>query len=599
MASRRLPFFAADLALVFPPFERPVVSMDNLGIGYLAAAARAAGFRCALLNAGLHGLSTGDVIGILRRSRFRVLGISTIHWTLPAAAEITAAVRLSHPKAHIIMGGLEAALDADRLLREHPSLDSIGLGEGEKTIVSLLQALTSGRDWRIIPGLAYREGADVRRTAPPDLIASLDELPFPARDDIAAVLEAGGPVGISTGRGCPGRCTFCSVRAFYGLSRGTPWRWRSPRSVVAEMREIVDRYGARLFAFTDETAAGTGKRGAAHLAELANLILDSGMKPDLFMAVRADQVEEKLFRRLRAAGLRKVEVGIESMAPSQLRRYRKDTRTEDNRRALAILKKLGLGVEILMIPFDPGVTAGELRTNLRFYRKWFAEAHGYDSAPLNMGNYACPYPGTETRALYEEHGWIGPGGRVSFRAADSRMQAVGRATLRFAGAAEYHFPRSYMNLGNLWANGAGLSEAVRTGIGETCAESGRLVTDFAEWALRVASGPPLSIQDVGPLIGELSRFLARLDALRESTAGLRAAQKRRRPALTPETQGFARNLHLLGRRRKSKILAEELRPLDPYPIVTGILNDLISSLPPRDALPFSRGRDSCRLDRRS
>jgi radical SAM superfamily enzyme YgiQ (UPF0313 family) len=578
MSARRTPpAFEADLALVFPPFERPLVSMDNVGLGYLAAAARAAGFRCAIINAGLHGLTSGDVTNILGRSRFRVLGISTIHWNMPATLEIAAAARRSHPGCHIILGGLEAAMEADRLLLGHPFLDSIGLGEGERTIAALLAALAAGREWRDIPGLAYREGGLPRRTVRPGLIDPLDELPFPARDDIAAVLEAGGPVGISTGRGCPGRCTFCSVKAFYGLSQGPAWRGRSPRSVVAEMREIMDRHRARLFSFIDETAAGSGRLGAERLAELAELIREFGKKPELFMAVRPDQVEERLFRDLRAAGLRKVEIGIESMAPAQLRRYRKGTRVEDNRRALAVLKKLGLAVEILMIPFDPGVTPGELKTNLRFYRRWFADAHGYDSAPLNMGNHACPYPGTAMRAVYEKRGWIGPDGEARFRAADPRMQAVGRALMRFCGALESGFPRSYMGFGNLWINGAGLPESVSAGIGEACAESGRLVADFAAWALRAASGPqPVPLRIINGWIGDLRGFLARLDSVRAGTVGLRSAHGNRRPSLPTGMDRFARSLHLMGRRKRRAILGNELRPLDPYPIITGLLNDLIA-----------------------
>jgi anaerobic magnesium-protoporphyrin IX monomethyl ester cyclase len=434
-----------DLVLVFPPYESPLVSMENVGIGSIAASARAAGFRCALINAGLYGLSADDIVEILRRSRFRALGISTIHWNMPAALEIARAARSSHPDCHIIMGGLEAALDADRILLAHACLDSIGLGEGERTMVSLLQALAAAADWRKIPGLAYLDGGAIRRSRPAGLIASLDDLPFPARDDIAAVIEAGGPVAISTSRGCPGRCAFCSVRAFYGLSDGPVWRSRSPRSVVAELREIMDRHGTRLFAFIDETAAGSGVRGSARLAELAALIRESGLKLEFFMAVRADQVEEPLFRELKSAGLRKVELGIESMAQAQLDRYVKGTRVEDNRKALKILEKLGLAVEILMIPFDPGVTPDELRTNLRFYREWFKTGCGYDSAPLSMGNFMCPYPGTGARALYKRNGWIEEGGRVGFHAADGRMQKTGRALMRFISSAEHAFPRSYIS----------------------------------------------------------------------------------------------------------------------------------------------------------
>lgn len=303
----RAPFFKGidvDLMLVFPPFQRLVVSMENIGIAYIAAAARSAGFSAAMINAGLHGLDAGDVSALLERSRFRVLGISTLHWTLPAAVAIARAARASHPDAHIIFGGIEAALGAERILQACPFVDSVGLGEGERTVVALLAKLAAGADWRAVAGLAFREGDGdgVRYSPPARLIEPLDDLPFPARDDMAAVRDGGGAASMSSSRGCPGRCTFCSVRAFYGRSEGPAWRGRSPRSVVAEMQELHERCGTRLFAFIDETVVGPGKQGAARLQELAACIREAGLACDFFMTVRADQVERSLFKALRAAG---------------------------------------------------------------------------------------------------------------------------------------------------------------------------------------------------------------------------------------------------------------------------------------------------------
>jgi anaerobic magnesium-protoporphyrin IX monomethyl ester cyclase len=569
-----------DLLLVFPPFERRVVSMENIGIEYIAASARAAGHRCALVNAGLYGLSTGDVVEIVRRSRFRVLGISTIHWTMPAALEIAGAAKRHHPGGHIVFGGLEAALDAERILREHPFVDSVGLGEGERTTAALLEALSGGEDWREIAGLAWRDGPSVRRSRTPRLIDPLDDLPFPARDDITAVLDAGGPVSMSSSRGCPGRCSFCSVRAFYGLSEGPPWRGRSPRSVVAEMREIAERTGARLFSFIDETVVGPGERGSARLAEFAALIGGSGLKAEFFMTVRADQVEEKLFRELRAAGLRKVEIGIESMAATQLGRFGKSTRVEDNRRALAILEGLGIAAELFLVPFDPGVTPDELETNLRFYRERFEAGRGYDVTPLSLSNYLYPYPGTGTRAVYEKNGWLDGNGPAAFRAADGRMQKVGDALVRFVGASESAFPMSFLGLGNLWVNSAGLPAPVFCRIGGMCADIGNLFVDFAEWALDVTARPqPIPIGEIGGLVADLRRFLARLEPLRGELRAIAAAHGNGGGTRRGSGSAFAGELFFLGRHRKRRSFQEAAGAPDEYGTITGILDALTREVP--------------------
>jgi hypothetical protein len=342
------------------------------------------------------------------------------------------------------------------------------------------------------------------------------------------------------------------------------------------MQEIQQRFGARLFSFIDETVVGPGDKGSARLAELASRIGESGMKADFFMTMRADQVEEKLFRELKAAGLRKVEIGVESMAPTQLKRLGKSTLTADNRRALEILEKLGIAAELFMVPFDPGVTPDELETNLRFYREQFATGRGYDVTPLSLGNYLCPYPGTGTKAVYEENGWLNGSGPVTFRAADRRMQKVGEALIRFVGAIEPTFPMSYLGLGNLWINSAGLPASVYGRIGRMCADIGTPIVEFAEWALAVtARSQPIPIGQIEGLIGDLRRFLARIAPLRQELRAIAAAHGNGKPAAGEIESPFARDLLLLGRRRKRRIHEESRgRVPDEHEIITGILDAL-------------------------
>ena len=384
---------------------------------------------------------------------------------------------------------------------------------------------------------------------------------------------------MSSSRGCPGRCAFCSVRAFYGLSEGRLWRGRSPLSVVTEMQELRERYGARLFSFIDETVVGPGKQGLERLRELAALIRSSGVTCEFFMTVRAEQVEKALFLELKSAGLRKVEIGIESMAPSQLRRYGKTACLEDNRRALGILEELGIAVELFMVPFDPGITQAEMETNLRFYRERFERRGGYDVSPLSMGNYLYPYPGTGTKTLYEQNGWLDGNNPAPFRARDRRMQKVGEVLIRLVGAVEPGFPMSYLGLGNLWVNSAGLSGPVYERIGGMCAEIGELLVEIAEWTMLVAARPaPVPIRDIEGLIVDLRRFLAGLVLLRNELRVLvSACENGAAKAHAFEIENpFARDLYTLGRQRKRQAL-DEMQGREPgeYDIITAILDVLM------------------------
>jgi len=115
-------------------------------------------------------------------------------------------------------------------------------GEGERTVTALLAALAGERDWREIDGLAWRSGASVLYSRSP-ASSTPRRVALPRRDDIAAVLDAGGPVSMSSSRGCPGRCSFCSVRAFYGLSEGRPWREDRPGRSWRRCRKFSNAAG--------------------------------------------------------------------------------------------------------------------------------------------------------------------------------------------------------------------------------------------------------------------------------------------------------------------------------------------------------------------
>lgn len=571
-----IPASDADLLLVFAPFHRLVVSMENVGIEYIAACARAKGFSANIVNAGLHGLSPEDTAEIVSRSRYKVLGLSTIHWNLASALEIAAASKKAHPESHVILGGVEAALNAEAILLNNPCVDSVCTGEGEMAVSELLCALSEGGSWKDLAGLACRERHGVKFTAPRPLIEDLDSLPHPVRDDAAAVLEAGGPVSISSSRGCFGRCFFCSVRAFYGLSPGSAWRGRSPASVVAEMREVHEKYGAVLFSFIDETVMGPGESGRKRLARLAHLIKESGMNISFFMTVRADQVEKRLFMDLKEAGLRKVEIGIESIVPSQLMRYGKTVRAEQNIRALKILGDLGIAAEIFMIPFDSELSESELRETLRFYRGWFGRRGRYDVVPLSLANYLYPYPGTRTRKIYERNGWLSEdGGQVRFRAADERIERVGQAVTAFA--ALFALPMSFSGLGNLWTNSIPLPGPVYGRFCEICGEFGMLGVRFAEWALSVAS-LRLKEADVLQMAASLRDFVRQLASLRRETAeltGIQCGCRQVRAPFSPQ-DSFAGELYLFGANKKKLICGEQTGGhFDENDVAATLLNILV------------------------
>ena len=109
-----------------------------------------------------------------------------------------------------------------------------------------------------------------------------------------------------------------------------------------------------------------------------------------------------------------------------------------------------------------------------------------------------------------------------------------------------------------------------------CADIGNLLVEFAEWALAVtARSQPIPIGQIEGLIDDLRRFLARIAPLREELRAIAAAHGNGKPAAGEIESSFARDLFLLGRRRKRLIQEEtEYRAPDEHEIITGILDAL-------------------------
>src|SRR5262249_12475289 len=133
-----------------------------------------------------------------------------------------------------------------------PNLDSVALFEGEFTLLELVDHLSVGKDWRNVPGLAYRNREQVVTTPLRPLIADLDVLPYPDRD-FKPVMTLGHPIiPLLASRGCARTCSFCSIQTFYRTAPGRIVRTRKPSNVVAEMESLYEERGATIFLFQDD-----------------------------------------------------------------------------------------------------------------------------------------------------------------------------------------------------------------------------------------------------------------------------------------------------------------------------------------------------------
>jgi radical SAM superfamily enzyme YgiQ (UPF0313 family) len=359
----------ADILLLRPHgrnTDSRVFAMEQLGLSYIAAAARAAGLTADIVDGALEPERYGAVVKGVENGDYWLIGYPVYPETVRRVARDVTILRERGIETHVTVGNHLATLHDKPLLADFQQFDSVVRGEGEDTVAELAQHLSVGRDLAGIRGLTYRQAGKIRRNPPRRNIEDLDKLPFPARDTLPQVLAAGNAPLLYSSRGCNARCDFCSVHNYFGASPSGGWRARSPTNVVDEMELLVDRYGVHEFAFADEQFLGHGPKGSQRALELAEEIRRRRLNVQWYIETRASGVTYDVFARLREAGLTAVFMGLESGYDPALKQLRKGLTAARSMRALEILKKLEILPSAGFIMFRPDTTIDELLHNLSF-----------------------------------------------------------------------------------------------------------------------------------------------------------------------------------------------------------------------------------------
>ncbi len=401
-----------DVLLVNPPSDfGPVTgeegSREHLGLGYLAATLRQAGFTVEILDAYFGGCSVRQTAEAILKRQCRVLGISVFQSAARKTFDLLKHLRRGGLKAHITLGGHFPSLKDQEIMRHAPEVDSIVRGEGEHTLLELVRAVSDGAGFSEVLGLTFRKGSDIIRNDPRPLIRDLDSLPFPARDTLDTK-KAGPRAMVASSRGCYATCSFCSIRSFYKSSPGPTWRGRTPENVVDEIEWLNQSYGVTTISFADDSFCGPGKAGKDRARRIGEEILRRGLNIEYSVDLRANDIEEEFLAFLKSSGLRGVFLGLESGVQSDLDLYSKGVTVEQNVKALQVIRDLGLEVKVGFILFNPESKVGEVIRNLEFLKE--------QGLQQIVPNELLVLAGTPIERILESRGsLLGPFWRRSYR----------------------------------------------------------------------------------------------------------------------------------------------------------------------------------------
>jgi len=290
-------------------------------------------------------------------TRPEVVGVYTNLMTKRAVLGIVRFIRERLPGTRVVLGGPEVTHHAEKFL-EHGA-DVIVVGEGEETMTALVQAWEQGTPLAEVAGIVFRDQGGVVRTPKRALLRSLDELPMPKRDalDLTPYLRAWrekhgtSAISISTMRGCPYTCRWCS-RAVYG---GT-YRRRSPKLVVDEIELVTQRYRPDSLWFVDDVFTINHGWLEALTVELER----RNLRVRYECITRADRMNERVAALLKRSGCFRVWIGAESGSQKILDAMDRRVKVEQVGDMIRLCKGLGIETGTFIMLGYPGETEADI-----------------------------------------------------------------------------------------------------------------------------------------------------------------------------------------------------------------------------------------------
>jgi len=232
--------------------NRSIRRRPQLGFQYLSSVLESAGVDTVILDQTITPFTVRDLAEKVKDVSCDIVGFYTATALKDKVRSFISGLKEA-TGIPIIAGGPGSVNGGEYL---EAGCDIVCNGEGEKTILDIIDHYNGKRELATIRGISYLEKGEVRTTVPQDLIEDLDILPFPKRDRIPVdyyhdyyIFTMRKPyITMMTSRGCPFRCTFCTSHLFWQ----TRYRVRSVDNVLKEIDEARRALNVRYIAFLDD-----------------------------------------------------------------------------------------------------------------------------------------------------------------------------------------------------------------------------------------------------------------------------------------------------------------------------------------------------------
>tara|TARA_Y100000294_G_scaffold175534_1_gene195861 strand:+ start:737 stop:2173 length:1437 start_codon:yes stop_codon:yes gene_type:complete len=361
-------------------------SLPPLGLTNLAAMCIEKGHDTKIIDAEALKLGYEETLNEIVKNRPDILGITSTTIAIYNAAKIADMVKNKMPDTKILIGGPHFTAEPEPTMKQFQSFDVGVIGEGDLTVIELLDSINDNKELHKVNGVIFRENGSLLKTPTRHRIDNLDTLPKPAYHLLPDLIKYYSPpahalkkfpgTSIITSRGCPSKCSFCA-NLF-----GTKFRGYSAEYVIKLVLWLMNDFGIKEINIVDDTFVVNKRR----VKQVCDYLIEKNVDLSWACEAKVNFVNPEMLKIMKKAGCWQIAYGLETGSQQILDSIDKGTTIKQARDAIKWSKEAGIETRGFFMIGAPGETRDTIRETIDFIKD-------IDLDDFHV-TFFTPYPGT-------------------------------------------------------------------------------------------------------------------------------------------------------------------------------------------------------------